>query len=194
MSSTTSSSYGSSMGSTGSSGSTGSTSGLQMSAGNNALQRTAAIQRDTSSLINSNYDVIGGQPGTNSNQFANLFSQIGRQMNQGGNFNQSATKVRPAVRVRLVPGFVSKPMSIPQFTARIQGVMAKVSNINSIGPIRVTMNGSTAVLQGVVASDQDRELAAGVALLEPEVESVQNDLTVQGASRSDVLTPPTTTP
>lgn len=154
------------------------------------ITRGAAIQRNTSGsyLINSNPDIVGGQPsGNNNNQFANLFSQIGRQMNQGGNFNQQGGRntVRPAIRIPLVLGFAPKPVSIPQFTAKFESRMAKLPGISAIGPIRVTMEGSTAVLTGVVASDQDRQLAEGVALLEPEVATVRNELTVQGVEAAE---------
>jgi hypothetical protein len=202
--STSSGSYGgSSMGSTGSTGSTGSagsTGGIQtpvLGAGNNPIQRGGAIQRDTGSMINSNYDVIGGQAGTSNNQFASLMSQMGRQMNQGGNFNQQGGRnaARPSIRIPLKLGFVAKPIPTAQYVSRFEGRLAKLSGINAVGPIRVTMNGPTAVLQGVVATEQDRELAAGVALLEPEVEYVQNELTVQEpGSSSDALAPPRTTP
>jgi hypothetical protein len=148
------------------------------------IQRGEVINRGGrgANLINSNYDIIGGQSTSGGNQFANLFSQIGRQMNQGGNFNQQGGRntVRPAIRIPLKLGFTPKPVSAPLFTAKFESRIAKLSAITSIGPIRVTMDGSTAILQGVVATGEDRQLAEGVALLEPEVESVRNELTVQG--------------
>ena len=60
--------------------------------------------------------------------------------------------------------------------------LVRVFQVGSVGPIRVTMEGSTAVLTGVVASEQDRQLAEGVALLEPEVETVRNELTVEAGA------------
>jgi hypothetical protein len=201
-SSSTSSSYGSSTGSTGSMGSSGSSSstgGVQsttLSAGNTPIQRGNAINRDTGSTINSNYDVIGGQAGSTNNQFASLISQMGRQMNQGGNFNQQGGRnaARPSIRIPLRLGFVAKPISAPVFSARFEGRISKLSGLSATAPIKITMDGSTAVLTGEVASAQDRELAAGVALLEPEVESVRNELTVRDLSPSDLLNSPTTTP
>ena len=46
------------------------------------------------------------------------------------------------------------------------------------GPITVNLVGQTAVLQGTVASDADRQLAEDLARLEPGVMAVQNDLAV----------------
>lgn len=197
----------SSSGSTGSSGSGGSgSSGAGTGTGNaettiqtgklgsgTPITRGAALERNTSGayLINSNADVIGGQPGTgNNNQFSNLFSQIGRQLNQGGNFNQQGGRntARSTIRIPLrtdlmpKPAATSSPQFVAKYTTKFENRLAKLPALNVVGPIRVTMEGSTAVLKGVVASEQDRELAAGVAMLEPEVETVRNELTVQAAA------------
>ncbi len=156
------------------------------------LQRGEVLSRNGvgSNLINSNFDVIGGQSTGNSNQFANLFSQIGRSMNQGGNFNQQGGRsaARSTIRIPLRMDLMPKPVatSTPQFiakyTAKFENRLAKLPALTSVGPIRVTMDGSTAVLTGVVASEQDRQLAEGVALLEPEVETVRNELTVEAGA------------
>ena len=122
---------------------------------------------------------------------------MGRQINQGGNFNQQGGRntARSTLRIPMRLGFENKPVPVALFTARFEGRIANLSGISSVGPIRIAMNGSTAVLQGVVPSQADKDLAAGVALLEPEVDFVQNDLVVQEpASSSDELTPTTTTP
>ncbi len=181
-----------------SSTSSGTSSGSGSGGGNSAAQTTietgqigaatpitrgAAIERTTTgaNLINSNPDIIGGQSSGNTNQFANLFSQIGRSINQGGNFNQQGGRntTRSTIRIPLRLGFAAKPISVPQFTAKFEGRIANLHGLSTIGPIRVTMEGSTAVLKGVVASEQDRQMAEGVALLEPEVETVRNELKVQ---------------
>jgi len=134
-------------------------------------------------LVNANTDLIGGQP-SNQNQFANLFSQIGRQMNQGGTFNQNRQQARPSIRIPLKMAFTPRVIPTSQITAKFENRISKLSGITTVGPIKVTMEGPVAVLQGVVKSEQDRELAAGVAMLEPEVESVRNELTVEGVETS----------
>ncbi len=45
--------------------------------------------------------------------------------------------------------------------------------------VRVAVEGSTAILRGVVASQNDRQLAEQIALLEPSISSVRNELMVQ---------------
>ena len=46
------------------------------------------------------------------------------------------------------------------------------------GPASVTMEGRTAVLRGKVATAEDRELAAALTLMEPDVKDVRNELVV----------------
>ena len=185
-SSTSSTSSGGSSGGTSDSGGTGNTQtsiDTGTFGGATPLTRGTPLERSStgSNLISSNPDVIGGQSTGNNNQFANLFSQIGRSINQGGNFNQQGGRnaARSTIRIPLRLGFAPKPISVPQFTAKFEGRIANLHGLSTIGPIRVTMDGSTAVLTGVVASEQDRQMAEGVALLEPEVETVRNELKVQ---------------
>lgn len=201
--------FNSSGGSSGSSGSSVASSGnagvmvenVAVGASGAPLQRMDVLGRGGSAasltgenIINPNQDIIGGQAATNRNQFANLFSQLGRQMNQG-NFNESGQRAgRPPIRIPLRLGFVPKPISAPQFTARFENRITKLPGITTIGPIQVTMEGSVAVLRGVVASEQDRQLAAGVALLEPEVESVRNELTVSGVETAPIEISPSSAP
>lgn len=54
-------------------------------------------------------------------------------------------------------------------------------------PLEVTIDGETATLRGLVATDHDRVLAGHVARFEPGVLNVENDLTV-AASPSDAPT------
>jgi hypothetical protein len=51
------------------------------------------------------------------------------------------------------------------------------------GGVQVTMAGSVAILRGTVSSTNDRQLAEQVALLDPSVTSVHNELTVVPAPK-----------
>jgi osmotically-inducible protein OsmY len=46
------------------------------------------------------------------------------------------------------------------------------------GTVNVSVLGGTAILRGTVNSDEDRALAAQMAMLEPSISSVQNELRV----------------
>ena len=47
-----------------------------------------------------------------------------------------------------------------------------------MGPVNVSLVGQTAVLRGTVATEAERQLAEGVARLEPGVMAVRNELVV----------------
>lgn len=56
------------------------------------------------------------------------------------------------------------------------------------GGIQVSLDGDTAVLRGTVASANDRQLAEQMALLEPQISSVRNELMI-GTSSAPLATP-----
>jgi osmotically-inducible protein OsmY len=60
---------------------------------------------------------------------------------------------------------VSKPLKAPALSSRF-------------GTVRVSVEGDMVVLRGSVPSESDRLLAAQIAMLEPAVVSVRNELTV----------------
>ncbi len=47
------------------------------------------------------------------------------------------------------------------------------------GGVRVSIDGQTAILRGLVASQNDRQLAEQITLLEPDISSVRNELLVR---------------
>jgi hypothetical protein len=53
------------------------------------------------------------------------------------------------------------------------------SPLSRFGTIEVSLEGGTAVLRGTVASENERALAEQVAMLEPSISEVRNELTVQ---------------
>jgi hypothetical protein len=55
------------------------------------------------------------------------------------------------------------------------------------GGVHVTMAGSVAILRGTVSSINDRQLAEQVALLDPSVTSVHNELTVVPAAKKKAV-------
>jgi BON domain len=59
---------------------------------------------------------------------------------------------------------------------KLAGELSRLSG--SYGPVRVQVEGQTAVLRGIVATEHERDLAGQVAMLEPRVSHVQNELEV----------------
>jgi len=70
----------------------------------------------------------------------------------------------------------------PQYRAdeHVAGLIAR-SPIRRRSPITVTIEGQTATLRGRVASQEDRMLAEDLALMEPGISQVRNELVVEGS-------------
>lgn len=122
------------------------------------------------------------------NQLQNLFSQGLQQLNQ-----QTQRAARPQIRVPMRMGFAPQPVN----AVRVQNFrtnLNRLPGIQFIGPAELVMDGRTAVLKGVVASEDDRRLAETLAKMEPEILVVKNELRVDStATRAEVL-PPATSP
>jgi osmotically-inducible protein OsmY len=83
-----------------------------------------------------------------------------------------------------------EPVRITGFAVRLN----KIPGLSQLGPIQASLEGRTAVLRGTVASEADRQLAEGLAMLEPEVLAVRNELVVGSPGTTGEALPPPTTP
>lgn len=111
------------------------------------------------------------------------FQQQGRggrgnqqQNNQGR--NGRGRQQQRQVRTVLEMGFSMPPRNQSAIATTVAGRLAQSRGVDALSPVTVTMNGRVAVLQGVVPTDHARNLAEQLALLEPGVSTVQNDLTI----------------
>ncbi len=144
-------------------------------------QRGAFVGADTSDTTNARSlqgaNARNNQFGNNGlAQLQNLFQQGMQNINQG---NQQGAQVQIPVSLKL--GFAPQPIS----TVRVQAFQARLIRIPSIrfvGPASVTLEGRTAVLRGTVATAEDRDLAEALALMEPDVKDVKNELTVDSSA------------
>lgn len=112
-------------------------------------------------------------------QLQNLFAQGLQNINQG---NQQGAQVQIPVSLKL--GFTPQPVS----STRVQAFatrLTRVPSIRFVGPASVTMEGRTAVLRGRVLTEEDRELAQALALMEPDVTDVRNELTVDTTATTE---------
>ena len=106
------------------------------------------------------------------NIFGNLFQ--GREFNANNNATRGQTPLRIPIRL----GFEAKPVVTSEFTSKFANRLSKLPELQVRSPIEVTMEGSIAVLRGTVASEADRKLAGDLAMLEPQVAGVKNELVV----------------
>jgi hypothetical protein len=97
--------------------------------------------------------------------------------------NRTTAQAQAQFRVPLRLGFqpaVASTAPLP----KVQNSIAKVPGLTKLGPVEATLEGTTAVLRGRVATEADRQLAEGLARLEPGIGAVRNELVVGSAAAS----------
>jgi osmotically-inducible protein OsmY len=73
---------------------------------------------------------------------------------------------------------VGLPRTQTTVSQALSAVLTKPGRIQALAPLVVSMRAQTAILQGTVASDHDRDLAEQLVRLEPGVAQVENNLIV----------------
>ena len=166
------------------------------------ISSSAAIQRQTGAFVgadagdsNNLRSLSGGrgaQGGFGSGLSSGLgfglgqgaFGNTGRQgqgfgqNNQGGGAGGTTRTIRAPIRL----GFTPLAAGATYISGRMQARFTKIPLLAvRSGMIVVKMEGRTAVLQGAVASEHQRRLAARLALFEPGVSDVRNELKVDPA-------------
>jgi hypothetical protein len=113
------------------------------------------------------------RPGMNNNMF-------NPQMRPGQGMNANAA----TVRTQLTVGFQGATLDSQKVSSSITKRLADLPAVHWSSPGRVEMQGRTAILRGVVATQHDRDLAERVIRLEPGVGDVENQLVVASNSTS----------
>jgi osmotically-inducible protein OsmY len=75
-------------------------------------------------------------------------------------------------------GFEVSPRPANVISARFEKRLTSIPRLKILTPVKVTMEKETAVLRGTVARERDRDLIARLALLEPGISNVRNQLIV----------------
>ena len=166
---------------------TGSTAMGQTTAGARAGQSGAFGQSSQSGGMSG----MGGM--SSANRFGGMSGMMGmgmgRNMMMGGNMSgmQQQGNTTGRVRTRLRLGFSSPTRSAGMVSTRFTSVVNRVLERPDLGggQVTVTLEGDIAVLRGTVASDHTRSVLENLAMLEPGIGAVRNELTVN----PDVPTP-----
>jgi hypothetical protein len=103
-------------------------------------------------------------------------NQFNRQQAQKA--SRTANQPQGEFRVPLRLGFQPQPIVGGRASAGFNQRITKIPGISRAGSISASLEGRTAVLRGTVPTDADRQLAEGLARLEPEVMAVRNELVV----------------
>jgi hypothetical protein len=100
-------------------------------------------------------------------------SQNGGRGNQPG---QTADQDRGAIRCTLRVAFDYAPPTPAALSASLTQRLADIPAIHARSPLRVEVQGRTAVLRGAVATEHDRALAEQMIRLEAGIEAVKNEI------------------
>lgn len=160
----------------------GQTGFIGQSSANNAQNFFASGQRGATTQ---NFNALR-QLATKSRQ--NQFNQ--QQAQRGG---RTGAQAQSQFRVPLRIGFVPTPVRQNIIGPIIAGRLTKVPGMSQLGKIEASLEGDrTVVLRGTVATEADRQLAEGLARLEPEVMAVRNELVVGSVpgTTGEALPPP----
>jgi len=111
-----------------------------------------------------------------------------RQNNRNTNRQQAANAqgVRSRAEIPIATTYsidFNTPIAAPTaISTKISDQLNRWHSNASAGGVNVQIVGKTAVLQGTVPSDHDRDMAAKLAMLEPGVSQVKNELQVTGSA------------
>jgi len=96
-------------------------------------------------------------------------------VNTGGG---TARRTRGDVSTSLNVGFTYPPSRSTAIGTTLAQRFQRVERIQTLSPVSVEMEGSTATLRGTVGSNHDRDLCEQLARLEPGIWDVRNELVV----------------
>jgi BON domain len=93
--------------------------------------------------------------------------------------NTAAKEQQAWFEPRIEIAFEVQPRPTSAVASNLAASLGASKEGSRFGGVRVAIDGSTAVLRGAVASQNDRQLAEQIALLEPSITSVRNELTIK---------------
>lgn len=111
---------------------------------------------------------------------------FGGQGSVGGNRaaeGQQAARNNKVIRTRMKVGFTQAPRSANRLSSSYEKLVRRVLARDDYadGTVNLVMEGETAVLKGTVGSSHVRDVAERLALLEPGIAAVRNELTLRAA-------------
>jgi hypothetical protein len=151
-----------------------------------------ALQQDTGHY--GLYGIIG--PNNEMNQYGMMQNSFGDGTNQFQSGAQGNLVVILQGPTHSSVGFNHPAQSTVVLNQKLSAELSKSQGITALSPIVVQIDGTTAVIHGTVATEHDRDLAAQLALLEPGIDNVRNDLHLQAERRppSEKLSAPSNPP
>lgn len=124
---------------------------------------------------------------------------FGGRGGMGGNVpgqTQQSTQNQKVIRTRLKLGFKQPTPAGPAISASYEKIIRRVLERDDYadGTVNLIMDGETAVLQGTVGSPHARDVAERLALLEPGIAEVRNELTLRADEPKPATSPKPSAP
>jgi hypothetical protein len=149
-----------------------------------------AIERDAGAFVGgSTTNVIGSQAATGGGGVgtAGLLGALGSVGNRNNNslfnqFNQQGNTqgtAEPQIRFRITLGFSHPRPTGTKVSATFARRLSRIPQLPSARSVAVTMEDRTAVLAGQVDSERAKRLIEKLAMMEPGVSAVRNELMVK---------------
>jgi hypothetical protein len=101
--------------------------------------------------------------------------QLNNLRNMNGAFGQNQ---QTQVRIGLSLGFTAPSAAAAPMVAAAGERLTRLPGITLVGTPEIALEGRTAVVRGIAASEQDRERVSRLLLLEPGISSVRYEMTV----------------
>jgi osmotically-inducible protein OsmY len=167
--------------------------GIQNNARFLRANRNGAFVGSDASDISGSLGILGGGQGVN-NGLNNLTQQLRGNNNNRNRNNQPNQRSGQNGAAQQLPFRISRKVSFEApvqpagaaaaLSAQMTRMLQRSRLVQAESPLQVVVRGRIATLQGSVASDHARDLAARLVLLEPGVDQVDNQLQV-AASEED---------
>ena len=141
-------------------------------------------------------DFVGSQQAPTSGQVRSAVSDLRERPGATANRSQRpyAGRSRGMYAPQMRVGFKFTPRSPVAIHSALARRLNASAAIRPTSPIGVSLEGRTATLQGEVASERDRILAQQLALFEPGISAVRNELTVKAPPPPAQRSPPADQP
>jgi hypothetical protein len=123
---------------------------------------------------------VWGQTSNAANQFFNNMNRNMRQQSRRSrSTNQTAAQNPPQpMRVEVKVGFRPPTQAQNQLAETIRTRITKILADHKMSPVNFTMEGDTAVLRGVAASESEWAVIGQLVALQPGVGNVRNEMTL----------------
>ena len=120
-----------------------------------------------------------------------FFNNMNRQMSRNNRDKKPVTAQNPPqpMRMEVRVAFVAPQHTPAVVGTRLQNRLTKILTDHNMTQPAVVMQGDTAVISGVAASDSERQVIGQLVALEQGVRAVRNEMTVAGAVIEEVPPP-----